>query len=66
MDQKNAKFIIGCQLEISTQVQPTMDNTNIIQTTIGILYTPPVYLDEYTNKDKGEDTKENLILFKAV
>ena len=66
MDKTNEKFIIGSQLEMSTQVQPTMDNTNILQTTIGILYTPPVYLDEYTNKDKGEDTKENLILLKAV
>ena len=51
MDQNNtAKFIFGCQLEISGQ--STMNNDNIPQSTVGIVSTLPVYLTENVNRDK--------------
>ena len=66
MDQnKIKKIIIGCQLEMSIQGQSITNNANMLQTTIGIVSTPPVDLTEDTNRDTKKTHKEKPTLLKA-
>ena len=49
---------------MSTQGQSTMNKSNMLQTTIGIVSTSPLDMTKDMNKGRKEDTKEKIFLFK--